>query len=530
MAATRETRLAALSQHFDLLVVGGGITGAGIALEGARRGLKVLLVEQKDFAWGSSSRSSKLVHGGLRYIKEGQLHLTLESVRERQQLLKDAPGLVAPQRFVLGDYDDSKPGRRLLSIGLTLYDMMAGERTRRYWPATDFMLYAPHIRRAGLRGGSGYLDAKTDDARLVLRVLAEAERHGAVCLNYIAAAELIQGQGRVTGAVLADATTGTQHRVSAKVVINATGAWADGLRGNLGAAPKLRPLRGSHLIFPLWRVPVGQAVSFMHPWDGRPVFVYPWEGVALLGTTDLDHADVNREAAITPEEVAYLMAGICWQFPNLNLTLDDVLSTYAGVRPVLSTGAADPSKEARDHIVLQESGLVTVTGGKLTTFRRIALDTLKRIRHQLPHWRTSLTDEPIFAATTMPMTTNPALKRLHARYGEAADHIVGMAQEGELAPIGTTDILWAELRWAARCEQVVHLEDLLLRRTRLGILCKRGGAEHLPAIRSIAMAELGWDADRWQTEVTGYLSLIANHYSLPNRETIPGWDKKPAHG
>lgn len=516
----RASRLANLGQPLDLLIIGGGITGAGITLEAARRGLRVLLAEQRDFAWGSSSRSSKLVHGGLRYLKEGKFQLTRESVHERQQLLHDAPGLIDTQRFALGDYAGRKPGRRTLALGLTVYDWMAGEASRRYWPAEEFLLYAPHIRRAGLLGGTGYVDAKTDDARLVLRVLQEAEQHGATAINYLEAVGLLRDGPRVVGCTLRDAVSGTAYPVTAQVVINATGAWADHLRGELGAAPKLRPLRGSHLLFPLWRLPVAQAVSFMHPEDGRPVFVYPWEGAALLGTTDLDHPDVRQEAAITSEEVRYLMAGIRWQFPSLDLQEDDVLSSYAGVRPVIRSGAGTPSQEGREHIVLQEDGLVTVTGGKLTTFRVIALDCLRRIRDQLPNWTADLTPRPVFvtpAVLQAPQLSPQARQRLSGRYGEIAQHIVTDCRDGEWQGVANSEVLPAELRWALRHEQVVKLEDLMLRRTRLGLLQRNGGIALLRGLRSLIQAELGWDDARWQLEEMAYLAVIHRHYSLPGR-------------
>ena len=516
--ASRTRLFAQLAQPFDLLVIGGGITGAGIVLEAARRGLKPLLVEQRDFAWGTSSRSSKLVHGGLRYLKQGALHLTRESVLERQQLLREAPGLVEPQSFAFADYPGRKPGKLMLNAGLMVYDLLAGKRSRSYDKADDFLLFAPHIARQNLRGGSRYLDAKTDDARLVLRVLQEARQHGAITLNYAPAENLLREAGKVCGAQICDAETGNRYPVRARAVINATGAWADQLRVAIGETPKLRPLRGSHLLLPHWRLPVAQAVSFMHPLDGRPVFLYPWEGATLVGTTDLDHGDINQEAAITPAEVTYLLQALDYQFPDLKLGAADVLSTYAGVRPVVNTGKADPSAEGRDHVVLLEHGLLTVTGGKLTTFRVIALDALAKVRTLLPDWDADLTPEPIFtpAPALDQHSLSPRLAaRLSGRYGAQAKALLALAQPGELHTVATTDICWAELRWAARNEQVVHLQDLLLRRTRLGLLVPHGGAELLPRIGMLACAELGWNEQRWQNECEQYLALIASHYSLP---------------
>lgn len=514
---TRQQALARLQHTFDVVVIGGGITGAGIALEGARRGLKVLLLEQRDFAWGTSSRSSKLVHGGLRYLKQGALHLTRESVVERQQLLRDAPGLIQPQSFAFADYPQRKPGKLLLNAGLMVYDLLAGQRTRRYDRADDFLMYAPHIDRAQLRGGSRYMDAKTDDARLVLRVLQEAAAHGATLLNYAPASQLIRDGRQVSRVTLQDALSGAHYQVCARAVVNATGAWADILRGEVQAKPMLRPLRGSHLLLPFWRLPVAQAISFMHPADGRPVFLYPWEGVTLVGTTDLDHSDLENEASISRAEVDYLLQALQYQFPDMQLSDADILSTYAGVRPVVNTGKADPSAEGRDHVVLLENGLLTVTGGKLTTFRVIALDVLAKLRALLPDWSANLQPSPIFAAVSDTPSALPASihARLWGRYGNTTPALLATAEAGELSTIGATDVVWAELRWAARFEGVAHLQDLLLRRTRLGLTCARGAAEFLPRIGAIVCAELGWDEARWSSEQENYLALIQRCYSVP---------------
>ncbi len=515
---------ALLEREWDLLIIGGGITGAGILLEASRRGLKALLVEQRDFAWGTSSRSSKLVHGGLRYLKEGKFGLTRESVHERQNLMHEAPGLVEPQCFAFADYAGKKPGRRMFSLGLTIYDLMAGKRERHYFALDEFLLMAPNIKRAGLRGGMLYTDAKTDDARLVLRVLQEAQQHGGVALNYVAARTLLRDAGgKVCGAVLQDGASDASYRVNARLVISATGAWADGLRGQTGAAPKLRPLRGSHLVLPAWRLPLAQAISLMHPQDGRPVFAFPWEGVTLVGTTDVDHgADMQLEAAITRPEVDYLMAALQAQFPGSNFADNDILATYAGVRPVIDSGQSDPSKEGRDHAVWLDDGLLTVTGGKLTTFRVIALDALKHAAPLLPGWHASLQAKPIFGPVPVPALglsgkrlTPQQRQRLLGRHGAQAQALIEAAQESELGAIPGTETAWAELRWAARAEAVQHLEDLLLRRTRLGLQLRGGGIEQFERIRAICQPELGWSDARWYAEQAAYQCLWNTHYSLP---------------
>lgn len=510
--------------QWDLVVIGGGITGAGIALEAARRGLKVVLVEQRDFAWGTSSRSSKLVHGGLRYLKQGQLGLTRDSVRERQNLMRDAQGLVDAQSFAFADYKGRKPGRWLFQLGLAVYDWLAGLRARHYYAANEFLMLAPNVGRTDLKGGMCYQDAKTDDARLVLRVLQEARGLGALTINYLAAKQLLRVQDRPDGAVrgvqLHDAVSGESFTAHAKVVINATGAWADGLRQQQGAKAKLRPLRGSHLVLPAWRLPVAQAISLMHPQDGRPVFAFPWEGVTLVGTTDIDHdADLQHEARMTSAEMQYLLAALEFQFPQLQLTQADVIATYAGVRPVVDTGKADPSKEGRDHVVWMEQGLLTVTGGKLTTFRLIALDALQHVAAVLPKWSAPPVASPVFGLfEALPLytgLTTQQRQRLQGHYGPLAAQVLGAAHDGELQTIAGTETLWVELRWAARTEAVVHLQDLLLRRTRLGLLLRGGGAAHLPRIRAICQSELGWGDARWDAEQASYLAQWQQNYS-PN--------------
>jgi glycerol-3-phosphate dehydrogenase len=516
----RETLPALMAQEWDLLVIGGGILGAGILLEAARRGLKALLVEQRDFAWGTSSRSSKLVHGGLRYLKDGRLHLTRESVRERESLLRDAPGLVEPLGFAFAHYEGQR-GRRSFLAGLAVYDLLAGRRER-HWLARDaFLERAPNVARDRLAGGIVYTDAKTDDARLVLRALQEALAHGAAALNYVAARSLLRIGGRVAGAVLHDQPGGTSYELKARVTVDATGAWSGALHGK---GPRLRPLRGSHLILPAWRLPLSQAVSLMHPQDGRPVFAYPWEGTTLVGTTDLDHEQpMSMEARITRPELDYLLAALQAQFPGLGLTQADVLSTFAGVRPVIAGGHAEASREGREHSVWSEDGLVAVAGGKLTTFRAIALDALKQVRAQLPDWRDELRPCRVFAPPPDAVDgrlPGAMLRRLRGRHGAAAGALLAAAGEGEFALIPGTETPWAELRWAARAEAVQHLDDLLLRRTRLGLQLKEGGAALMPRIRAVCQPELGWHDARWEQEQQDYTALWHAHYGLP-REDAP---------
>ena len=528
----REETWAKLEQPWDVIVIGGGITGAGILREATRLGLRALLVEKRDWGWGTSSRSSKLVHGGLRYLKEGRVRLTRASVQERERLLEEGPGLIDPLGFLLATYKGDRPGRWTYSAGLSIYDLLALQWTHRHFTAQDFQMLAPHISQEGLEGGFRYGDAQTDDARLVLRVIREAVAAGGTALNYVAAEEVLRASEQHAAPVVGvrlHSEDGKRADVYGRVVINATGAWADRLRKQAGAPARMRPLRGSHLVFPDWRLPVAQAIGFLHPLDRRPVFIFPWEGITLVGTTDVDHDQpLNEEPRISAEEVAYLMAAVESQFPSLGLTLDDVVSTFAGVRPVIGSGKADPSKEGRDHVVWQENGLLTVTGGKLTTFRLIALDTLRAARDRLPGLPPLDDQVPVLDAVDVALPVKNHLderarQRLLGRYGADAPALVAAAEAGELEAIPGTQTLWAELRWAARAEGVMHLDDLLLRRVRLGHLLPEGGKALLPRIRAICQPELGWGDARWEEAEAAYLALWHSAYSLPAQESIPDW-------
>jgi glycerol-3-phosphate dehydrogenase len=317
-----------------------------------------------------------------------------------------------------------------------------------------------------------------------------------------------------------DVLGGRKTAVRARAVVNATGAAADALRGEVDGAPRMRPLRGSHLVFPSWRFPLATGVSLQHPRDGRFLSALPWEDVTLFGTTDVDHAGSPvEEPSITPAEVAYLLEALEAYFPALALRAEDVVSTFAGVRPIVSAGFADPSREPRDSWVGLERGLLTVTGGKLTTCRATAHAALAALRSRVPELARLDTGAPL-------LDTAPAVDlgarlpahiraRLLGRYGADARSVVEAAGPGELESVADTSTLWAELRWAARAEGPGHLDDLLLRRVRLGLMLPAGGAGILERVREICAGELGWDPARWQEEAAAYAALWRGRYALP---------------
>ncbi len=516
-----------ITQPWDIIVIGGGIVGAGVFREAAEAGLKTLLLEGHDYSSGTSSRSSKMVHGGLRYLKNAQVKLTLDSSRERQRLIHEGKGLIDPLHFNLVNYQgDHTPGW-VFGLGLIAYDLLVLRWKHSKLSRQRLKEICPQLNEKRLVGGYGFYDAQTDDARLVYRVIQEGQTAGGTAINYAKVVGLLRNsKGKVCGVQVKDALTGEEKEVQAGLVINASGAWADELRGKIGRPPRLRLLCGSHLIIPRERVPLDDAISFLHPDDQRPVFAFSWEGATLVGTTDVDHDHpMSTDPWISPQEMDYLLKAVNHIFDCLNLTTDDILSTFAGVRSVLDTGKADPSKEARDEILWDEDGLITITGGKLTMFSHMAQRTLRFARKYLPEnikidkdkrALDRINGEVIKQFIDNPILTSQQKLRLIGRYGYNAPDLILYSVSNELERIKATPTLWAELKWAAGHEQVVHLDDLLLRRTRIGSLLPQGSLPIMQQIQELCQSQLGWDDSRWQAEVLAYQQLYTQSYSLPH--------------
>ncbi len=305
------------------------------------------------------------------------------------------------------------------------------------------------------------------------------------------------------------------------MVINATGSWAETLHASPRAGLHLRPLRGSHLMLPAWRLPLHQAVTLLHPDDGRPLFIIPWEGALMLGTTDIDHREsLSNEIVISDQEAKYMIECLRAYFPGENLGLKDCVASYAGIRPVLSRGDRPPSEESREHVVWKDRGLVTVTGGKLTTFRALAQDALKAAAKWFPTETSLKTAEPVFdritrAAENRRGLGNTTWRRLYGRYGSVAGPMIKNADQRDLAFIPGTLTLWAELPMLAQNEQIRHLTDLMLRRVRLGILTRQGGRAHLDRIEALCRPVLDWDDKRWKEERRMYMEYCDYAHSVP---------------
>lgn len=492
----------------DLVIAGGGVTGAGIAREAALAGLKVLLVESMDFGWGSSSCSSKLVHGGLRYLQSGQPGVTYRSVREREALMKELPGLIRPLDFVLPVY--STKNRVLFKVGLMVYDIFAGKSYHHSVSAQAMKDAFVGLKSANLLGGYVYYDAQTDDMRLVMRILHDAENAGATIMNYAPLVEpLLEGSG-VKGVKIQDRIDGTEHVIPCSVLVNATGANVDQLRKTLGLPKLIRPLRGSHLVFKNERLPVTKALAFSHPVDRRNVFLLPWLGVTFVGTTDLDHdAPADTLPVISGAERRYLLEAVNAMFPEANITEADVISTWSGVRPVVSSGAKDPSKESRDMFIDLDRGLLTVTGGKLTTFRNEAIHALAKLDGIFPALK-GLRPRP-FANPAMKQNTELS-RYLSAAYGADAAGLESRLEQEPSPFFAGTQILKEAARYALEREWVVHLDDLMIRRLRLGILLPEGGKAVLGEIRTMCL-KAGWSEDYYAQEEQRYKDLIAKSYS-----------------
>jgi glycerol-3-phosphate dehydrogenase len=530
------------SEPFDVLVIGGGITGAGVALDAATRGYSVALVEKADYASGTSSRSSKLVHGGLRYLQNFDLGLVREALLERQINAALAPHLVRPLPMVVPAFDGARPDR-MLGLGLNMYDVMAVDRIRRSplgrkrirdrnldgqedWSPERHRVVGggevaellPALAARSPSGGYLFYDCQTDDVRLVLTVLGEADRFGAVFANGLEVTGLLEEGGRARGAEVRDSETGETFAIAAGAVVNATGVWADRIRPDElhdeAEVPVIRPSRGTHVILPRERLPVNVGVIAPAP-GGRMIFVLPWLGQTLIGTTDNDYDGDIDHVRPADEDVAYLLEASN-AFFGMELGPQDIAGAYAGVRPLISTG--DPKKSVdisrKAELYETSSGMVTITGGKLTTWRRMAKMTVDRLVEREGREAPCRTgeiplgmpvDEPELARVEG--VEEDAYAQLAGRYGYAAHHVLATAAErGELAqPIlpGMPDLL-AEAAFSARHEQARSVSDVLLRRTRLGLtaarrLCAPGEQAPERVARALG-AELGWDDARCARE------------------------------
>ena len=545
-----ETRAAYLdamaAEPVDLLIIGGGVTGAGIARDAAMRGIRTAIVDKGDFGCGTSSRSSRLVHGGLRYLEHGHLRLVFEASRERRILQKIAPHLVWPRSFLFPIHRGARVPRWKVEAGLWLYDLLALFRNvrRHEMLGKRAMLRAePGLRSKGLKGGSRYYDAQCDDARLALTNVRDAARHGALVANYAQVDRLETADGRAGGARVTDLVSGAEHAIRALAVVNATGPWSDELRASEGEKPALHCTKGAHIVVSRRRMGNREALIFTSPIDGRVMFVVPWGTITYIGTTETEIDQRPDEVRADADDVIYLLRSVNAFFPEARLTFDDVLATWAGVRPLLRKAESeDPRAVSREHAILEsETGLISIVGGKLTTYRKMAAQVVdlvcKRLRELdgRPVPAPALTDKRPLPGGEMQdldllidSTESEGLPRAVATH---LVHTYG-SETAAVARLATSDpalaapvvpghaTVWAEILYAMRREMAITLGDLLIRRTHLFYVAPDQTLERAPAVAQLAMREMGWDSERRNAELEAYKYEVSR--SVAFREDVWG--------
>ncbi|MEO8703631.1 MAG: glycerol-3-phosphate dehydrogenase [Kofleriaceae bacterium] len=532
---------------FDIVVIGGGITGAGIARDAALRGLKVALFEKGDYASGTSSKSSKLVHGGLRYLEHGEIGLVFESVSERRVQTRVAPHLVRPLPFIIPIYKGAKPGLELMNVGLWIYDSLAlfrAPRLHKTFRGTKAALaLEPQLRAEGLRGALEYYDCATDDARLVLENVIDARELGADCRTYTEVTRFERAaSGRITGVAIKDRLTGESSIVTARVVVLAAGAWTDEMIRRFEIPmerPLLRRTKGVHIVIPRERLPLARAITLISPVDARVMFAIPWRERTVLGTTDTDFTGSADEVAADADDVKYLCESGNGYFPGANLVPADVIATWAGLRPLIAAPPnVDESEISREHEVFSRNdGLVIIAGGKLTTYRRMAREAVHKTLDLLtelgePHEvkKATTKDRPLPGAVGLEQTDLEGVAAVGRKLmadcqldADTATHLCGVY--GTRAPIIAQRIVvdrtlgerldrelpyvWAEIEFAATHDLARTVEDVLARRVPLLLVGREQGLDVCERVADLLGAIHGWTATQRTQMLDEYRAEVA---------------------
>lgn len=508
-----------VTQHrgpWDMIIVGGGATGVGIAIDAASRGYDVLLLEQSDFCKGTSSRSTKLAHGGVRYLEKGDIGLVMEALKERGLLLQNAPHLVHDLAFIVPNYEWWEAP--FYGLGLKLYQVLAGKYgfgKSRLLSREETLEHLPTLKTEGLRGGAIYYDGQFDDARLLIHMVFTAFEQGATLLNYVQVTGVTKdAQDFVDGVLAHDVETGEEFRASARVVINATGAFGDSLRytADPNVKPMIAPSQGIHLVFKPEFLPGNSAIMVPHTSDGRVLFAIPWHGHVLVGTTDTPISSPSLEPIAMEQEIEFILTTAA-QYLAKAPTRDDVLSIFAGIRPLVKAeGAVSTAALSRDHVIhIDSSGLMTICGGKWTTYRHMAEDCVDQAATlaQLPDRPCVTRNLRIHGFPSGPQTNAPL-----AVYGSDAEKISELirqdARMGErLHP--ALPYVKAEVVWAVREEMARTVEDVLARRTRALFLNARAALEMAPNVAELLAKELGWNNQAKENQLFQFRTM-ARHY------------------
>jgi glycerol-3-phosphate dehydrogenase len=535
-----------LDQTFDVLIIGGGITGAGAARDAAHRGLKTALVEMQDIASGTSSRSSKLVHGGLRYLESAEFSLVFEAVSERRTLMNIAPHLVHPQGFLFPVYKSSRRGVFTVNLGMWLYDglsLFRSPKIHKNLSRKEVAVEEPSLNQTDLKGAPLYYDCSTDDARLTLETTLDAVKHGAIVSTYTRVVGFMRdSSGRISGVRVRDEVSGEEREIQANAIINATGPWSDRTRllGTSEDSARLRPTKGIHIVVDSKRLQTNHAVVCFHPRDGRVLFAIPWGERTYIGTTDTDYTDDPGEVCATGQDVRYLLEASNIYFPQAELTEDDVISTWAGVRPLIAEDGSDSaSSVSREHdIRVGGDGLITIAGGKLTTYRRMGgevVDTavqMLRLTDKLPaDLRTADTaNEPLPGAVGWPENddtssivenvlelsknriTKETAEMLVAIYGvsgiDIARLVADSAPLGSLLVEGRPEIM-AQVDFSVTRELALSLCDVMIRRTQLFFRDLDQGLGFCEQVAERMESLLGWDSSRTAAEILAYQKEVS---------------------
>jgi len=546
---TRREMWDRLGAEVNVLVVGGGITGSGIARDAARRGLSVALVDMGDIASGTSSRSSKLVHGGLRYLEHYEFSLVFEAVSERRIVMDLAPHLVNPLGFIFPVYEGSRHKLWLLNAGMWLYDglsLFRSPKIHRKLKPSDVAKIEPAVRQEGLRGAPLYYDCSTDDARLTLETALDAAAEGAAIVPWCRLQGFLhEDNGRICGAIVKDVLTGELKEITAHVVINATGPWTDrtlALGKHPGAGNLLRPTKGVHIVLDFARLPLNHAVVCMHPDDHRVLFAIPWGDRTYIGTTDTDFEGDPASVRATGDDVDYLVDAANANFPDHELSRAHVIATWAGIRPLIAPPSEAPdvaeSAVSREHhIVVGQDGLVTIAGGKLTTYRRMAAEVVDtaarllqlsgRVRGEVPASSTDKAPLPggvgwpedddhervaeqVLEAGA-PHVPQDVARHLGDTYGMRALEIAALCREDPALATRLVDgrpEIVAQVDWAVEQELAATLTDAMCRRTQLFYRDPDQGLGAAPRIADRMAKLLGWDAATREAQLAAYAEEV----------------------